>query len=161
MRVSVCGANFIKLEEGFRARPYLCSAGVATIGYGSTRYADGRKVTLADRPINKDAAEQLFYTMLMRFETDVTSLLCVPVTQNMFDALVSFAYNVGSDIDADDKAEGLGDSTLLKKLNRKDYPGAADEFLKWNKSKGKVVDGLTARRKRERDIFLESYAESF
>jgi len=71
------------------------------------------------------------------------------------DALVSFAYNVGLDIDVDTKAEGLGDSTLLRKLNALDYDGAADEFVKWNKDNGKVVPGLSRRRLAERQRFKD------
>lgn len=66
---------------------------------------------------------------------------------------MSFAYNVGLDIDDDDIAEGLGDSTLLKKHRRGDYAGAAAEFAKWNKAKGKVLSGLTRRRAAEAAIY--------
>jgi len=99
-----------------------------------------------------DAAEA---SDLARFELEVESVVKVPINQNEFDALVSFAYNVGSDIDADDVAEGLGDSTLLKKLNLS-YPrlqiGA--EFLKWDKAAGRRMRGLSRRRYAERALFL-------
>ena len=83
----------------------------------------------------------------------VNSLIKVPATQGQFDALVSFAYNVGLDIDEDTLAEGLGDSTLLRKFNAKDYAGCAAEFPKWNKAGGVVLNGLTKRRAGERAMF--------
>lgn len=98
-------------------------------------------------------ADDAFVEDIRRFERDVLSLVKVPLTQGQFDALVSFAYNVGSDIDADTIAEGLGDSTLLRKLNAGDYDGAALEFRKWNKNDGKVMRGLTRRRAAEECLF--------
>ena len=154
MRVSLKGRDFIKEKEGFRARPYLCSGKVPTIGYGTTVYPNGTKVTLADRPVNQIQADYYFMRDLEQFERDVNSLIMRPCTQGQFDALVSFAYNVGSDIDLDSVAEGLGDSTLLRKFNAGDFVGASNEFVKWNKSKGVVVDGLTKRRLQEKVMFL-------
>lgn len=98
-------------------------------------------------------ADSVFVDDLRRFERDVLSLVKVPLTQGQFDALVSFAYNVGSDIDADTIPEGLGDSTLLRKLNAGDYAGAAIEFIKWNKNDGKPMRGLTRRRHAEMGLF--------
>lgn len=102
----------------------------------------------------KDKADAVFVQDLGRFERDVARLVEVPINQGHFDALVSFAYNVGPDIDADTIAEGLGDSTLLRKLNAGDFLGAADEFPKWNKNDGKVMLGLRRRRAAERALFL-------
>lgn len=115
-----------------------------TIGWGHT----GPEVVkgLVWTQAQADAA---FVADIARFERDVLSLVKVPVTQGQFDALVLFAYNVGSDIDADKIAEGLGDSTLLRKLNARDYDGAALEFRKWNKNDGKVMRGLIRRRAAE------------
>lgn len=98
-------------------------------------------------------ADAQFLIDVARFERDVASLVKVPLTQGQFDALVLFAYNVGSDIDADKIAEGLGDSTLLRKLNAGDYEGAALEFRKWNKNDGKVMRGLIRRRAAEECLF--------
>lgn len=98
-------------------------------------------------------ADAQFLVDVARFERDVTSLVKAPLTQGQFDALVLFAYNVGSDIDADTIAEGLGDSTLLRKLNAGDYEGAALEFRKWNKNDGKVMRGLIRRRAAEECLF--------
>lgn len=101
----------------------------------------------------QEQADAAFLVDIARFERDVLSLVKVPVNQGQFDALVLFAYNVGSDIDADTIAEGLGDSTLLRKLNVGDYEGAALEFRKWNKNDGKVMRGLIRRRAAEECLF--------
>lgn len=98
---------------------------------------------------------------LLRFEHDVTQLLKGhPVTQGQYDALVLFAFNLGSDIDQDTIAEGLGDSTLLKKLLANDPQGAAAEFKKWVNAAGKPMKGLRRRRAAEQSIFLGSTAEA-
>ncbi|EAA7932780.1 lysozyme, partial [Salmonella enterica subsp. enterica] len=88
----------------------------------------------------------LLKTGLVGYESDVSRLVKVRLTQGQFDALVSFAYNLG--------ARTLSTSTLLRKLNAGDYAGAADEFLCWNKAGGKVLKGLTRRREAERALFL-------
>jgi lysozyme len=121
-----------------------------TIGWGHTGsdVYPGYQITQAD-------ADRLFREDVFEFITGVNDLLGdVGATQSEFDALVSFAYNVGLDIDADTKAEGLGDSTLLREFLQGDIAGAADEFMKWNKSGGQVLAGLTRRRKAERAMFL-------
>lgn len=89
------------------------------------------------------------------FEAGVTQLVGrSKTTQAQFDAMFSFAYNCGLDIDADLIAEGLGDSTLLKLHKAGDYAGAAKQFLKWDKQKGRVLRGLTTRRKFESRVYL-------
>jgi len=147
MRTSAAGIKMMHAFEGLRLVPYLCQARVPTIGRGNTFYPNGKKVTLRDRAITVKEADDIFLFVLSLFEKDVNSLLKRQVQQHQFDALVSFAYNVGSDIDADDIAEGLGDSTLLKLVNANPLnvriPG---EFLKWNKANGKVSEGLRKRR---------------
>lgn len=102
---------------------------------------------MRDAAITQQRADALFAFILQLFENDVNSLLKVQVKQHQFDALVSFAYNVGTDIDADNIPEGLGDSTLLHLVNKlPNDPRITVEFLKWNKSKGRVSDGLVRRR---------------
>lgn len=99
-------------------------------------------------------ADDAFVKDLERFEDGVLSLVKVKLTQGQFDALVSFAYSCGLDIDADTKAEGLGDSTLLKYVNAGKFRLAADQFLLWI-SKGTAVEkGLRRRRNAERAMFL-------
>jgi lysozyme len=101
----------------------------------------------------KEQADAALVADLERFERGVMAMVNVPLTQGQFDALVSFAYNVGLDDDADTFAEGLGDSTLLRKVNAEDFAGAADEFPKWNKNDGKVMLGLKRRRAAEKALF--------
>lgn len=149
MKCNQAGISIIKKYESLSLIAYYCPAKILTIGYGHT----GPDVKLG-MLISENMANLLLEKDLNKFNKEVLSLLKVDVNPNQFSALVSFAFNVGSDIDADDKAEGLGDSTLLKKLNSGDFAGSSDEFPKWNKSKGKVLNGLTARRNEERKLFL-------
>lgn len=155
MQLSQNGINLIQHFEGLRLKAYYCSAGKLTIGYGHT--GPDVKVGMV---ITKAKADELFRKDIAQFEKDVNSLVQVPISQSQFDALVSFAFNVGSDIDADTIAEGLGDSTLMKLVNRKDFAGASKEFLKWDKArnpKTKVLEpvaGLTTRRRAEHLLFM-------
>jgi len=103
--------------------------------------------------ITQDQADDQFSNDVSFFERGVDMIVESRISDNQFAALVSFAYNVGLDIDDDAKAEGLGDSTLLKKVNAGDLAGAALEFPKWNHVKGKVVAGLTRRRLAEQKLF--------
>ena len=146
MKTSNKGKAIIKQYEGFRAKPYLCPAGVPTIGYGATYYMDGRKVTLGDAAISEADGDKLLDKMLVKYEDAVNRYVQVPINQNQFDALVSFCYNLGQ--------EALRKSTLLKKLNNKDYKGAADAFLNWVYASGKKLQGLVNRRTDERKLFL-------
>lgn len=156
MKLSLDGKKRILAHEGWSAKPYLDTGGVPTIGYGNTYYEDGRRVMMNDPVISKERGEQLFDIVVKKYEEGVNQLVTVPLNQNQFDALVSFAYNVGLDQDDDSIAEGLGDSTLLKLLNKGDYAGAANEFPKWCKDNGKVVAGLVRRRKEEQELFLKT-----
>ena len=146
MNLSKTGLDLIKRFESFRAAPYLCSAGVPTIGYGTTVYPNGIKVKLSDQKITQQLAETFLQHHVNVIEKDVSKLVKVTLTQNQFDALVSFAYNVG--------IGAFGDSTLLKLLNAGDINGASKQFERWNKAGGKIVDGLTNRRKAEKVLFL-------
>jgi lysozyme len=147
LKVSPAGIKMIQHFEGCILHPYKCPAGVPTIGFGNTFYPNGKKVTMKDSPITLEKANELFLFVLSFFEKDVNSLLKTSVKPCQFDALVSFAYNVGSDIDADDIPEGLGDSTLLKKVNLNPNDASIEkEFHKWNKCNGKVNDALVKRR---------------
>lgn len=120
-----------------------------TIGWGHT----GPEVVCGLR-WTQQQADQSYQADLARFERDVAILCTRPPDQGQFDALVSFAYNVGSDIDTDTIAEGLGDSTLLRKFNAGDVPAAADQFLAWDRAGGKSMWGLRRRRAAERILFL-------
>jgi lysozyme len=150
------GSLFLQQREGFSSIPYLCSAGIPTIGFGNTFYPDGRRVTMKDKPITRAYAIEIFTLIVAQFEKDVNSLVKSIITQNQFNVLVSFAYNVGSDIDVDMIAEGLGDSTLLKLINANpNDPNIAKEFAKWNKSNGKVSNGLISRRQLEAELYFK------
>ncbi|MDU8950454.1 MAG: lysozyme [Bifidobacterium sp.] len=148
MQTSDEGIALIKCFEGCQltAYPDPGTGGAPwTIGYGWTLPVDGKPV----RPgmtIDQATADRLLKTGLVSYENDVLKIVKVKLTQGQFDALVSFAYNIGS--------RALSTSTLLKKLNAGDIKGAADEFLRWNKAAGKVLNGLNRRREAERALFL-------
>lgn len=147
MKISKNGLELIKQFEGLRLKAYDDGVGVWTIGIGTTRYNGVTKVKRSDVITEEQAVAYLLYDV-SRFESAVNRLVKVPVTQNQFDALVSFTYNLG---------EGsFSASTLLRKLNARDYAGAAKEFLRWDKAGGKVMKGLTRRRKAEHDLFLRT-----
>ena len=133
-------AELIKSFEGLELEAYLCPADIWTIGYGHTGdVKEGDTITKAE-------AEALLDKDLQTFRNGVKRLVKVPLNENQFGALVSFAYNLG--------LGSLQNSTLLKMLNAGDYTGAADQFLRWNKSGGKVLTGLVRRREAERAVFL-------
>lgn len=124
-----------------------------TNGWGSTSDLQGRAIPLG-AVWTKEYADAKFAQDLAAFELGVNLLLAgAPTTQAQFDALVSFAYNVGLDNDADDKAEGLGDSTLLRKHKAGDFVGAQAQFAAWNKNDGKVMNGLVRRRAAEAALY--------
>lgn len=145
MQTSDKGIALIKEFEGCKLTAYQDSVGVWTIGYGWTQPVDGKPIR-AGMTIKQETAERLLKTGLVSYESDVFRLVKVGLTQEQFDALVSFTYNLGS--------RSLSTSTLLRKLNAGDYSGAAEEFLRWNKAGGKVLNGLTRRREAERALFL-------
>lgn len=141
------GINLIKSFESLILKPYKCPAGIPTIGYGNTFYENGVKVTMKDSPITKERAEQLLQFILKDFEKYVDSYCIDTISQNQFDALVSFAYNCG--------VQNLKNSTLIKKINKNiNDPAIAAEFAKWNKAGGNVLAGLVRRRKAEADLYF-------
>ena len=144
MKVSSKGLELIKEFEGFSSVAYLCSAKKATIGYGNTFWEDGTPVKIGDQ-ISKERAETLLKHVVDNFSVAVEVDIKIEVTQNQFDALVSLAYNIG--------LGAFQNSTLLKQLNRGNFVGASQEFLRWDKSNGKPLLGLTRRREREKLLF--------
>jgi GH24 family phage-related lysozyme (muramidase) len=148
MQTSQNGINLIKKFEGVRLVAYRAhkSEENLTIGYGhySANIKPGQVITQAQ-------AEVYLKQDLKRFE-DAVNELKLPINQNMFDALISFCYNVGEN--------ALKKSTLLKKIQAKDYIGASNEFVKWNKAGGEVLAGLTRRRLAEKDLFLKGSAKT-
>lgn len=142
MITSQKGIDLIKNFEGCRLKAYKCPAGIWTIGYGHTAgVKQGQVITPAQ-------AEEFLKQDLKRFETSVRSLVTVAITQNQFDALVSFCYNLG--------ATALKTSTLLKKLNAGDYNSAAEEFDRWVYANGNKLLGLVRRRAAEKELFKQS-----
>lgn len=131
--------------EGFRPRPYLCPAGVPTIGYGSTRHLDGRAVQLSDAPISRETAESLLLASIRQTYLPAVLALCPGVTDPArLAALVDFTYNLG--------AGSLRASTLRRKVNAGDWAAVPSELQKWVQGGGRVLPGLVARRMAEADL---------
>lgn len=146
------GIQMIKTFEGFRSAPYKCPAGIPTIGYGATFYTSGTRVTMSDRPITESEAISLLRYVLVSFEKYVDSYCVDTITQNQFDALVSFCYNLGP--------ANLKSSTLIKKVNANpNDPTIRDEFMKWTRGGGEVLPGLVRRRKAEADLYFKKIIE--
>ncbi len=166
MKLSKAAAAMMHKYEGYRNRPYLCPAHMWTIGYGHVLYQDQIRLPMArvDKPVlmirkemplrpednrvwTKQETDDLFDADIASFERGVLRLVPGVVGhQGRFDALVSFAYNVG--------LGNLQRSTVRIKANRGEWEGAADALLLWNKAGGKVFVGLDRRRKDERALFL-------
>ena len=140
MRTSRKGIEFIKAHEGLRLDAYLCPAGVPTIGYGHTY-----NVKMGDR-ITAEQAERLLIGDLIVAETEVNRY-GFDLTQNQFDALVSFVYNIG--------AGNFRSSTLLKRLKANpNDPDIANQFKRWVYGGGKVLPGLVRRRNEESKLYF-------
>ena len=157
MNVSDRAISVIKHHEGVRFRPYRCPAKLWTIGVGHVLYPDQGKIPLDqrdgyqlkeqdNRQFTPQEVDGILKHDLARFESGVERLCPVQLTQGEFDALCSFAFNVG--------LGALQRSTLRAKVNRNDKEGAAEEFAKYTKAGGKVYQGLVNRRKDERALFL-------
>jgi lysozyme len=149
MRLSIKGAALIGKHEGFESRPYNDPTGHCTIGYGHLIHRGGcssrdhskwgsLSVVEANALMQKDAD---------RFEDAINRLVKVPISQDQFDALTCLVYNIGEGRD------GFAGSTLLRKLNAKDYDGAQAEFHRWVRGKGKRLPGLVKRRAEEAALF--------
>lgn len=145
MRTSEQGFALIKTFEGCELTAYRDCRGVWTIGYGWTQPVNGVAVG-AGLSITRSVAGKLLTSGIAQYEQAVNRLVRAPLNQQQFDALVDFTYNLGVD--------ALAGSTLLKKLNARDYAGAADEMLRWNEAGGKALADLTHRRAAEREMFL-------
>lgn len=136
-------AELCRRYEGYRAKPYLCPAGVPTIGYGSTYYADKRKVTLEDQPMEEGAARALLMVELEHTYLPGVLRNCPVLATNerRCNAIVDYAYNLG--------IGRLQTSTLKRKINAQDWDGVQEQLMLWTKGGGKVLPGLVARRKAE------------
>ena len=157
LKLSKRGINLMKRYEGFRSAPYRDMVGVNTIGYGNTYYPDRRKVKMTDKHLTEPQAEQLAMDIInLDFAPAVNKIFKDEIAsgklnQNMFDALVSLAYNIGTSALADS-------NSVTGNIKKGNYKAAADGFLLWNKGRvnGKLqaINGLTRRRTEERDLFL-------
>lgn len=128
--------------EGLYLQPYLCSAGVPTIGYGATYYEDGTRVTLRDPPITRERADQLLIWHIGTVYLPAVRQLCPGAdTPERVAALIDFAFNLGSG--------NLRASTLRKRMNEKNWPAAQAEIIKWVRAGGRVLRGLVLRRQAE------------
>ena len=157
MNVSAKIIEMIKHHEGVRFKPYQCPAKLWTIGVGHVLYPNQGKMPIDqrgayalhpedNRAFSKDEVDAILRADLDRFERGVERFCPVPLTQGMFDGLVSFSFNVGLGT--------LQRSTLRQKVLRLDKEGAAEELLKYCMGGGKVLKGLQNRRIDERHLFL-------
>jgi len=144
MKASQSAIELIKHYEGCKLEAYICPAGILTIGYGHT----GKDVTKG-KIITADQAEKLLIADLAKYDAEIARYVKVELNQSQYDALVSFVYNLG--------ARALATSTLLRKLNAREFDAVPREFLKWDKAKVngefKALPGLTKRRKSEAALF--------
>jgi len=145
-KVSPEGLELVKKFEGFGPEPYPCPAGKWTIGYGHV-ITKGEKFGR----ISREEANALLRKDMKPFEETIRRYVDVELGRKQFDALSSFAYNIGP--------TAFRESTLLRKLNARDYSGAADEFPRWNKSEGIVLPGLVHRRYEEMGLFRSESSE--
>jgi len=140
-RISEAGLALIKVWEGYRANWYKDAVGVRTIGYGHT----GPLPPGFAPPLSEEKATELLRRKVREYEECVREAVTVPLSQNAYDALVSFTFNVGN--------SAFCGSTLVRKLNAGDCWGAAAEFSRWVKARGRELKGLVIRRADERAAF--------
>lgn len=157
MKITKVSKSFIekiKLDEGFESKPYKCPAGVWTIGYGTTRYPNGKKVTENDIAITKDVAEVYLIEHLKKVETIVDSLCRDDLNQNQFDAICDFVYNAGTSYIDKKGIKRL--YNLFKHINNYMTKGELTKY--WSNlaitGGGKKLNGLIKRRKFEVDLYF-------
>lgn len=151
--VNKAGIDLIKHFESLFLKPYLDPIKIPTIGWGTIKYPNGKAVTMQDRDITAEEAEQYLMFEVAEKCANVERMTKVAINDNEFAALVSFAYNIGW--------PKLETSTLMKLLNAgADRVAVADQFLRWDKAGGQVLAGLTLRRQAERSLFLQQLVES-
>lgn len=139
MKISNEGKNLIKYFEGCKLEAYLDAVSTPTIAYGRTK-----GVTMGDT-CTQEQAEAWLDEELVEYENYVNEAVKVPLTQNQFDALVSWTYNLGP--------SNLNNSTMLKVLNSSSYDDVPTQIKRWNRAGGKVLDGLVRRREAEALLF--------
>ena len=139
-------AEVIKEFEGYSSKPYLCPSGIPTIGYGNTMYTNGERVTMDDPEIDQKEANKMLLDTIKTVEKQVKSVLEVKLPAHKLAALISFTYNVG--------IGNFSNSTLLAWVNSNpDFPRIPEQFRRWNKGGGKVLNGLIRRREAEIELW--------
>ena len=138
--------DLVKEFEGLRTTAYKDSAGIWTIGYGTTARAGVGIEPVEGMEITEAEAEYYLQKGLEKFSTEITGAITQPINENEFGAFVSLAYNIGSG--------AFKRSTALRKFNAGDKQGAANAMLMWNKAGGRVLNGLIRRREAERALFM-------
>ena len=139
MKISGEGIALIKIFEGCKLESYRCAANVVTIGYGHIKTAKEGMV------ITQEEAEDLLMQDIKTYEKGVIDLVQVDLKQCEFDALVSFSFNLG--------LGSLKSSTLLKRINAKDWADVPHQIKRWNKANGEVLEGLVRRREAEATLW--------
>ena len=146
MKVNKKGIELLHHFESCKLEAYLCPAKIWTVGWGNTRYEDGSPVKKGDK-ITQERADELFLNILATFEKGVLARVKKEVNDNQFSALVCIAYNIG--------LGNFASSTLLKFVNANpSNPAIRDQFMRWNKGGGVVLNGLVRRRKAEADLYF-------
>lgn len=147
MTAKQLAADIIKRFEGYSSKPYLCPANVPTIGYGSTMYTNGERVTMDDPEITEEQAEEMLLDTIKSVEKQVKNVLEVKLKAHQLAALISFTYNVG--------IGNLSNSTLLAWINSNpDFSRIPEQFRRWNKGGGRVLNGLVRRRESEVALWI-------
>ena len=141
MKISQNGLELIKHFEGCELEAYKCAAGVWTIGYGHI------KTAVEGMTISQSYADELLDGEIVEYEDYVNAAVTAPLSQDQFDALVSWTFNLGNG--------NLNASTMLKVLNRGEYEEVPAQMKRWNKAGGKVLEGLIRRREAEANLFEE------
>lgn len=146
-KVLSIGLALIRYFEGCRLKPYLCQAGVPTIGFGSIRYEDGMRVTLKDKPITLERAQFLLMNDIRKIYLPTVMLLCPTLrSPEQIAAILSWTYNLGG--------TNLKTSTMRRKILSEIWEDVPYELRKWNKAAGKVSKGLVKRRDAESALFI-------
>ena len=147
MTAKQLAADIIKRFEGYSSKPYLCPANVPTIGYGSTMYTNGTRVTMDDPDITEEQADAMLLDTIKGVEKQVKNVLDVKLPAHKLAALISFTYNVG--------IGNFANSTLLAWINSNpDFSRSPEQFRRWNRGGGKVLNGLIRRREAEVALWI-------
>ena len=147
MKAHELAADIIKRFEGYSSKPYLCPANIPTIGYGSTMYTNGTRVTMSDAEITEEQATEMLTQTIKGIDKQLKNVLTVKLPANKLAALISFTYNVG--------IGNFAKSTLLAWVNSNpNFDRIPEQFRRWNKGGGKVLKGLINRREAEVSLWI-------